>query len=78
MIEGRWFNKTDEAYKDKPVVINETLKEELFKNEDPIGKILGEAPNTMKITGVVNDFKDKGRLSCTFGRNIHENGYHHV
>jgi len=24
MIEGRWFNKTDEAYKDKPVVINET------------------------------------------------------
>jgi len=41
MIEGRWFNKTDEAYKDKPVVINETLKEELFKNEDPVGKILG-------------------------------------
>ena len=34
--------------------------EELFKNEDPVGKVLGEAPNTMKITGVVNDFKDKG------------------
>jgi len=60
MIEGRWFNKTDEAYKDKPAVINETLKETLFKNEDPVGKILGEAPNTMKVMGVVNDFKDKG------------------
>ena len=60
MIEGRWFNKTDEVYKDKPVVINETLKETLFKNEDPVGKILGEAPNTMKVMGVVNDFKDKG------------------
>jgi len=63
MIEGRWFNKTDEAYKDKPVVINETLKKELFKNEDPVGKILGEAPNTMKVMGVVNDFKDKGDYS---------------
>ena len=60
MIEGRWFKKTDEANKDKPVVINETLKETLFKNEDPVGKILGETPNTMKVTGVVNDFKDKG------------------
>ncbi len=60
MIEGRWFNKTDEANKNKPVVINESLKETLFKNEDPVGKILGEAPNTMKVTGVVNDFKDKG------------------
>ena len=60
MNEGRWFNKTDDANKDKPVVINESLKEELFKNEDPVGKILGEAPNTMKVMGVVNDFKDKG------------------
>src|SRR5438093_13559779 len=60
MIEGRWFNKTDEAYKDKPVVINETLKETLFKNEDAVGKILGETPNTTKVAGVVNDFKDKG------------------
>jgi len=60
MIEGRWFNKTDEANKNKPVVINETLKETLFKNEDAVGKILGESPNTMKVMGVVNDFKDKG------------------
>lgn len=60
IVEGRWFDKTDEVNKNKPVVINEALKEVLFKNEDPVGKILGEAPNTMKVTGVVNDFKDKG------------------
>ncbi|MEO8414289.1 MAG: ABC transporter permease [Ginsengibacter sp.] len=60
ILEGRWFNKTDGISKDQPVVINKTLQEELFNNEDPLGKILGEAPNTMKITGVVTDFKDKG------------------
>ncbi|MCW3091555.1 MAG: FtsX-like permease family protein [Ferruginibacter sp.] len=60
LIEGRWFNKSDEVNKDKPVVINEKLKEKLFKNESPVGKILGEAPNTMRITGVATNFKDKG------------------
>lgn len=63
MIEGRWFNKTDEGNKSKPVVINETLRQELFWNENPIGKILGNAPSTMRITGVVTDFKDKGDYS---------------
>jgi putative ABC transport system permease protein len=60
LTEGRWFNKTDDAYKEQPVVINETLKEALFQDEDPIGKILGEAPDAKKVIGVVNDFKDKG------------------
>lgn len=60
ILEGRWFNKTDDNYKDKPMVINEEMKRSLFGNEDPIGKIVGEAPNTMKVVGVVNDFKDKG------------------
>lgn len=60
IIEGRWFNKTDDNYKDQPIVINAKLRETLFNNEDPIGKILGEAPHTNKVIGVVNDFKDKG------------------
>lgn len=60
VLEGRWFNKTDDNYKDQPIVINTKLKETLFKGEDPIGKIVGEAPHTNKVIGVVNDFKDKG------------------
>jgi len=67
MIGGRWFNKADEANRDKPVVINKTLKEALFKNEDPVGKILGEQSNTMKVTGVVSDFKDKGDYHALSG-----------
>lgn len=58
MKEGRWFDKTDDANKEKPVVINETLKDKLFKNESPIGKVIN--PDNMKVVGVVHDFKDKG------------------
>ena len=60
MLEGRWFDKTDESFKDRPVVINKALKETLFKNEDPIGKILGDTSDTKRVIGVVDDFKDKG------------------
>ncbi len=58
--EGRWFNKSDYAYKEVPVVINETLKKSLFNKDNAVGKILGNAPDQMKVIGVVNDFKDKG------------------
>ncbi len=60
MIAGRWFSKADAAHKDKPVVINESLKEELFINEDAVGKKLGKSPDAMEIVGVVANFKDKG------------------
>lgn len=58
MKEGRWFSNADNAVKEKPVVINETLKDKLFGNENPIGKII--TPDNMKVIGVVTDFKDKG------------------
>lgn len=58
MKEGRWFNNADNAAKEKPVVINETLKDKLFGNENSIGKII--TPDNMKVVGVVTDFKDKG------------------
>ncbi len=58
MKEGRWFTNADNAVKEKPVVINETLKDKLFGNENPIGKII--TPDNMKVIGVVTDFKDKG------------------
>ncbi|MDO6431947.1 ABC transporter permease [Flavitalea sp. BT771] len=61
--EGRWFSKEDDAAKEKPVVINETLKKSLFGNENAIGKLIGEGGEgmgNMKIVGVINDLKDKG------------------
>ncbi len=68
MKEGRWFTNADNAAKEKPVVINETLKDKLFGNENAIGKIIN--PDNMKVIGVVNDFKDKGDYQAI------ENGYY--
>jgi len=61
--EGRWFSKEDDAAKEKPVVINETLKKSLFGEENAVGKLIGEGgegPGNLKIVGVIDDLKDKG------------------
>lgn len=68
MLEGRWFNASDNAPgKYVPVVINEKLKQELFGNENAVGKIFGEndfIKNTVnynyRIVGVMENIKDKG------------------
>jgi putative ABC transport system permease protein len=67
MLEGRWFTKEDDASKYTPAVMTKKMKEELFGNESPIGKVLGDfdptkgvSQNRFKITGVVDDIKDKG------------------
>ncbi|MFL5786457.1 MAG: ABC transporter permease [Flavisolibacter sp.] len=63
LLEGRWYDKKDEGLKETPVVINKSLKEKLFKNENPIGKTLITGMNgeqKLKVVGVVSNFKDKG------------------
>jgi len=59
LIAGRWFNKEDINALKRPVVINNTLKEEFFGAENPVGKYLG-AEQDRKIIGVVDDTKMKG------------------
>ena len=58
--EGRWFEEGDNVSKIPPVVINEKLKEELFENDNAVGKILGKDADRLKIIGVVQSVKDKG------------------
>ncbi len=63
MKEGRWFSAQDNAAREIPVVINETLKKKFFNNEAAVGKILqsgDEVPQNMRVVGVVTDLKDKG------------------
>ncbi|CAN5403568.1 FtsX-like permease family protein [soil metagenome] len=64
VLQGRWFNKQDVVSTNIPVVINESLKEELFANTNPIGKILGNDMNKpkeqRKVIGVVEDMKIAG------------------
>lgn len=61
ILDGRWFSKSDDAAKYRPLVINQTLKEKLFGKEYPIGKLVGkeEDKNLEKVIGVVKDMKDK-------------------
>jgi putative ABC transport system permease protein len=54
-LEGRWFNRTDDGSKSRPVVINESLKEKLFGTDEAIGKVV----DNEKIVGVIPDIKDK-------------------
>ncbi|HZY39881.1 MAG TPA: ABC transporter permease [Mucilaginibacter sp.] len=67
LLEGRWFDKGDDIAKDKPVVINTDLKEKLFGNAEPLGKIISDRDNKikMKIVGVVQSIKIKGDYSST-------------
>lgn len=63
IIQGRWFTESDAVGKYRPLIINETLKEKLFGNENPIGKIVGaeeDKKSQEKVIGVIKDFKDKG------------------
>ena len=62
LMEGRWFGKQDAVAKNRPVVINNTLKELLFGKDRAEGKLIGdgEDKNKMTVIGVVEDAKFKG------------------
>src|SRR5436190_16442211 len=75
MLQGRWFSDADDvAGKYVPVVINEKLKEDLFGNEDAIGKIIkeeqfGDLPvaSPYRVIGVANNMKDKSEYQAIEG-----------
>lgn len=60
--EGRWFNKSDVAAKNPPVVINAGLAHEVFGDAPAVGKLIGsdDDKNKKRVIGVVQDLKDKG------------------
>jgi putative ABC transport system permease protein len=59
VLEGRWFEKQDDAFTYKPVVINSFLRDELFGKRKAVGELLG-SDHKMRVIGVVNAIKDKG------------------
>jgi putative ABC transport system permease protein len=76
IAEGRWFVDADKVTAYRPIVITRHLKEELFGNENALGKTLGngDGPGSndpkMKVIGVVDFFKHKDDFqplsNCTF------------
>lgn len=62
LLRGRFFTDVEDGTTHKVVVINQTLARMYFRNEDPIGKKIGDTELTPKsikeIIGVVDDIKE--------------------
>ncbi|MBC6110290.1 ABC transporter permease [Pedobacter fastidiosus] len=65
LLEGRWFLPEDVVTKDKGVIINETLKDQMFGKGKATGKFIGDFDdkNKLKVIGVVQDIKSNGDFS---------------
>ncbi len=66
--EGRWFNEADRFADYNPIIINGTLKKEVFGDEEKIVGQFMESYNDeqRKIIGVVDQFKYQGEFAAPF------------
>ena len=55
MMNGRYFNDADIINKERYVVIGRLVKDDLFGNEDAIGKYINGGGRTWKVIGVFQD-----------------------
>jgi len=70
LLKGRAFTSTDRAESPRVVIINKTLADQFFPNQDPIGqrvawtgevlKFIGVSGDWRTVVGVVGDTKDGG------------------
>jgi len=62
LLEGRWFLPEDAVSKNGNIVINETLKKQIFGNAKATGKLIGnyDDKEKLKVIGVVQDIKASG------------------
>lgn len=66
LVQGRWFEKGDDALHWKPVVINERLAREVFGEDDPINQIYepwSSGEEEYRVIGVITDFRKDGEFS---------------
>lgn len=55
LVEGRFFNYSDHKNIEKIVIIGNRVKQEIFKDEDPIGKYVQVNGINFKVVGVYSD-----------------------
>lgn len=62
LLEGRWFLPEDAVSNNKNIVINETLKKQLFGDAKATGELIGnyDEKEKLKVIGVVQDIKASG------------------
>lgn len=61
---GRWFTTEDTLAKHRPVVLNRYMAEQLFGQEEAVGKILGEGENQQRVVGVVDYYRHKSSFQA--------------
>lgn len=64
LAEGRWFSRLDDGAEAVPVVINRALAGKLFPNQAPLGKQFKNGNATLKVVGVVEEYRNRGELSA--------------
>lgn len=70
VVQGRWFEPSDDALNYEPVVINARLRDELFGHDNPLGKEFDlpkdpeERAKTkpQRVVGVITDFRQHGEF----------------
>lgn len=63
--EGRWYNQGDLSAKYTPAVISRLAKDQLFGDENPLGKVIKlDGDEQWKIVGIVEDFKQRGEYQA--------------
>ena len=55
MMQGRFLHEDDISHKKRHAVIGRLVANDLFKNEDPIGKYIDGSGHTWKVIGVFQD-----------------------
>ncbi len=63
ILEGRWFDESDNASSKNPLIINEYAKEEIFGNDIALGKVLHRDETEYIIIGVIDEFRNAGQFS---------------
>jgi putative ABC transport system permease protein len=60
VVKGRWFDQNDDASTLPPAIINQKLKEEIYPDEDALGKTLLINDNEYKIVGLIDAYRHWG------------------
>jgi putative ABC transport system permease protein len=65
VAEGRWYNQGDLNAKYTPAVISRLAKDQLFGDENPLGKVIKlDGDEQWKIVGIVENFKQRGEYQA--------------
>lgn len=60
VLEGRWYGAEDNASKNRPVVLTQNLREQLFGKGKALGEMVDYCGQQCVVVGVCNNIKHKG------------------